>query len=304
MESDGFALRTALFVIGAIVLTALTWTVFKDAGFAYKPFVVMSQDSVSGLDVKARIYYKGVEVGVVENIYFVPDDFDRVRILIHVDETIPIAQNTYAQLALRGITGEYDLRLDNDGPLGDLLPTSVESPGVITMRSEYITKITESLESTLIDISDISHRVSQLLSDDNRDQALQTLEAVADAGHSVVALEKGLAPTLDRLPMLADQVSDTLVQYGELARLIAEQSSGLDGTLTALAAASARVEQLASHVHTQTLTEFDQSLHDLSQTNGEVRRLLEDLRDDPQRLLLGSPITPRGPGEVSGEQRP
>ena len=136
MESDAFALRTALFTLLGALLLAVTWVFFKDSRGEYKPYLVVTDHSVSGMAVQSRVYYKGVEVGTVEKIYFDDNDYNRVRILIHIDHAIPVAVNTYAQLALRGITGEYDLRLENDGALGAPLSTGEESPAVIVMRAE------------------------------------------------------------------------------------------------------------------------------------------------------------------------
>ncbi len=304
MESDAFALRTALFLILATVLSAVTWTVFKEGRFEYKPYLVVTQDSVSGLALKARIYYKGVEVGTVEDIFFDDNDFDHVQILIHVDEAIPIARNTYAQLALRGITGEYDLRLDNDGPLGEALPTSEENPGVISMRSDDITKLGESVENALAHISRTSDRVSQLLNEDNQQKVSHLLTTLAETAEKVGRLEQALEPSLDEMPQLLSQTRETLQRYQTLAATLSERTAGVDAALASLTEAGGSVQRSADALRSQTLLQVERELTGVNQAAAELTQLLAELRRDPQRLLLGSPARSPGPGESTPEPSP
>ncbi len=304
MESDAFALRTALFTLLGSILLAGSWVIFKDSRGDYKPYVVVTGHSVSGMAVQSRVYYKGVEVGTVEEIYFGEKDYDRVRILIHIDHAIPIAENTFAQLALRGITGEYDLRLENDGPLGAPVTTSKESPAIIEMHAEYISKLGDTIRQTLADIGEASKQVSGFLSDESQQEMLRMLVNVGDAAERLTALEGKLVPTLDELPSLIIEIEKTLNDYRQLAHTLSTQTDGFNPAMAQFAAASASIERLVDELRSQTLASADSSLAAIDKTSLEFTLLLEDLRQDPQRLLLGAPGPGLGPGEKLREDKP
>lgn len=303
MESDAFALRTAVFSLLGALLLGVAWVVLNDQQGEYSPYLVVTEDSVSGLAVQSKVYYKGVEAGTVVDIFFAEQDFDRVHILVHIDRSIPIAANTFARLALRGITGEYDLRLDNDGPLGTRLTTSESAPAVIEMRTEYITKLASSSERVLADVSQASARLAALLDDHNQREIKRLLTGAANAAEEFAALEELLAPTLQRLPSLLDKAESTLADYRRLAQGLNVGSDQAGPALAKFSAASESIDRLAQALRTSTLTDINASLAGINRASSELSLLLEDVRQDPQRLLLGAPDSELGPGESPGSRQ-
>ena len=302
MESNAFALRTGVFLITAVVVIAVGWTLLDTNARETVPYRVVSEESVSGLAPKARVYYKGVEVGTVEEIFFAPPDFDRVNIRIAVDQSIPIAQNTYAQLALRGITGEYDLRLDNDGDLGQPLVTSEENPGAIPMRSQYIAQLGESVDRVVADIDEVARRVSIWLDDETRDRFLQTLANIDKAAVAVTAAGDSMGTELEglveQLTTLTDDVQQTLVVYRELGESGLERSEDLSVALASLVDTSDALGAVLARIEAQTLDGSEYSLLAVEQAAKALQTTLEQLQRDPQRLILGAtPVAP-GPGEI------
>ena len=302
MESNAFALRTGIFLISAVIVVALGWSLLDANARETKMYRVVSEESVSGLAPKARVYYKGVEVGTVEEIFFAAPDFDRVNILIAVDVSIPIAQNTYAQLALRGITGEYDLRLDNDGDLGKPLATSEENPGSIPMRSQYIAQLGESVDRVVADIDEVAQRISVWLDDETRDSFLQTLDSIDRAAVAITETGDSITSELDglvaRMESLSVEIEETLVVYRELGESGLERSEEVSTALASLVQTSDELGRVLSRLEERTL---DGSEHSLLAIEGAAQALeatLEQLQRDPQRLILGaSPVSP-GPGET------
>lgn len=302
MESNAFALRTGIFLISAVIVVAIGWSLLDANARETVMYRVVSEESVSGLAPKARVYYKGVEVGTVEEIFFAAPDFDRVNILIAVDMSIPIAQNTYAQLALRGITGEYDLRLDNDGDLGQPLATSEENPGSIPMRSQYIAQLGESVDRVVADIDEVAQRISVWLDDETRDSFLQTLDSIDRAAVAITETGDSITSELDglvaRLESLSVEIEQTLVVYRELGESGLERSEEVSTALASLVETSDELGRVLSRLEERTL---DGSEHSLLAIEGAAQALeatLEQLQRDPQRLILGaSPVSP-GPGET------
>ena len=55
--------------------------------------------------------YSGVQIGDVVDLKLNPLDPSQVRVLIRVDQDIPIRENTQASLVLANITGSMSLRI-------------------------------------------------------------------------------------------------------------------------------------------------------------------------------------------------
>lgn len=304
MESDSFALRTALFVLLGALLLAIAWVMLSEQQGEYRPYLVVTDQSVSGLALQSKVYYKGVEAGTIADIYFDERDFDHVRILVHINRDIPVANNTFARLALRGITGEYDLRLENDGPLGAPLTTSAGMPAIIAMRAEYITQLASSSERVLADISEASARLATLLSDDNQREIRRLVTSAAHAAEQFAALGELAVPTLQQLPTLVDEATRTMADVRSVAQDLGAGVSASDAAISNFATASESVDRLARQLRTATLPEVAESLIRIDRASTELALLLEELRQDPQRLLIGAPGPNLGPGESARREAP
>ena len=104
MENRAHALITGLFLIGVVaaIIVGAQW--LGGDKHARLPYVVVSTQPVSGLNVQATVRYHGMAVGRVTTINLDPKDARRILIGIEVDETILVTKGTYAQLGMEGIT--------------------------------------------------------------------------------------------------------------------------------------------------------------------------------------------------------
>ena len=116
----------------------------------------------------------------------------------------------------------------------------------------------------------------------------------------VVEVAKTMAPSsgnhVERLAIAPSSRPTSSVLKPNRAALthLATSSGSFSGRL---AAASSTVERLAGQLRSNTLPNVDVSLSGIDRASAELAMLLEDLRQDPQRLLLGTPDTLPGPGE-------
>lgn len=304
MEPDALALRTALFTLLGLVLLGICWVALGERPGEFRTYLVRTSESVSGLAVQSRVYYKGVEAGSVQDIFFAPQDYNHVQILIQVNDSIPIAQNTFGQLALRGLTGEYDLRLDNDGPLGIPLETSAAQPAVIPMKAEYITQLGSLMQSALQDVSDASAGIAEALNTENQEKLTRLLTSIATAAEKLGRVDDLLAPTLEATPAVLESFKRTAVAYENIANALNLRTQGTADALAGIADAGHGIDSLTGQLNAHTLPRISESLDSLDRATTELAGLVDELRQNPQQIIGGGPPIQLGPGEIVVEAKP
>ena len=298
MEADSFAVRTALFLLGTIALLVASVVLLRGNRVETVPYVIHTRESVSGLEEQSRAYYKGVEVGYVESIGFTENDYNQVRILLQVDETIPLGTNTYAQLSLRGITGEYDLTLDNEGELGEPLVTSDAEPARIPMRTELITRLSEILESMLEELRQVSANLQKMTDEETRAEMRRLIGNAADLSERLISLQEQASGALSGVPDAVDSFQTAMNEVRSSADALNQRTANLDDLLETMTTATGSLDQLLLSIEGQTLTEVDETLLSLRSTLRELTQLADLLQREPQSLLLGPAPAELGPGET------
>src|SRR5687768_10024122 len=105
MENRAHALVAGLFVIFLSIAVALVAMRFSGSNIKYNPYLVVTKESVSGLNPQSSVLYRGVNIGKVESIMFDPNNLHRILIQISVDENVALSKSVYAQLGYQGVTG-------------------------------------------------------------------------------------------------------------------------------------------------------------------------------------------------------
>ena len=98
--------------VGAFVMLVLAMAVafvywYSDARNAksYVRHEVYFEGSVSGLNVGSTVRYLGVDVGRVVNLTIDRRSAARVQVIVDIDSSTPISEQTVAELSLLGVTG-------------------------------------------------------------------------------------------------------------------------------------------------------------------------------------------------------
>ena len=77
---------------------------YSDKG-TFKFYRVATKESVSGLNEKAPVKLRGVQIGEVRTITINPKNAEEVLVTIRVQDDAPIKEDTYAAIEAQGITG-------------------------------------------------------------------------------------------------------------------------------------------------------------------------------------------------------
>lgn len=314
MENRAYALVAGLFVLlmGAALAATIAW--FQGDAVERTRYVVVARTAVSGLNVKAPVKLRGVEVGKVESIVFDPADARQILVTIAVDKAAPLTGGTYAQLGLQGVTGLSFIDLSDSGndttrPTGD--------PPRIELRPTLFDHLATAGPSLLAMVNESARRVNQLLGDANQAELARSLARLGTAAEDVSRLVAALQPSAQALPGLLKR-ADGLIQRGDgtLARIdtLAGDGSLLTQELRTRAAALDRLGSAAQQLEATTRRlelalvgpmplRQQPLLDDLSAAGRAVEQAAGGLAERPQSLLFGRPPLPPGPGEAGFDAR-
>jgi phospholipid/cholesterol/gamma-HCH transport system substrate-binding protein len=90
-------------VLGSGIIAAAVWLSGRGDERAYQTYVAYVRESVAGLNPRAAVKYRGVNVGTVRRIGL--DKEGRVRLLLDIEVGTPLTDDTAAVLSSLGITG-------------------------------------------------------------------------------------------------------------------------------------------------------------------------------------------------------
>lgn len=289
MENRAHALAAGLFTLflAAALVAAGLW--FRRDDIRFAQYIVTSSGSVTGLRVEAPVRYRGVDVGRVESIRIGAAGLGRINVRIGVEEDTPITRSTYAQLGYQGVTGLAYVSLDDDGTSSERLKPEGGEPPRIEMRPS----IFDSGLDLVATARELSNRLSELLSPDNRRLVTRSLAGIELASRQTAALAEQLQGGVHDVPALVADARTTLADVSKLASKIEERSVAFDR----MAASLDEVGVAARSFNDETLPRFNALVEQLARDTRALDRVLKALDENPQSFVFGAPRGKPGPGE-------
>jgi phospholipid/cholesterol/gamma-HCH transport system substrate-binding protein len=296
MENRAHALAAGLFTIAFGLLLALAAYWFAGEHAEEDNYVLVSRHSVSGLSVQGEVRYRGLQVGHIKKIEIDPTSPRTILIHAAIKRGTPITAATFARLAYQGVTGLSYVQLDDDGKVGARLESGKEAAR-IEVRASLLEDVSDTGQTMISRISDVSLRMSHLLSDQNLERFNRTLANV-----------EAVSAKLDALPALAADARLTLKRADAMIADIDGLTKSLKqrvNTLDRMAESSERIgkvgETIGDELVTSTLPKLERTLDDANRATTKLDSLVEDLSAHPQSLIFGKPETAPGPGEQGFE---
>ncbi|MFT3801887.1 MAG: MlaD family protein [Burkholderiaceae bacterium] len=312
MENKAHAMAAGLFVLVVLgLLGGLAAWLTRDQG-SYESFELMTPQTVTGLQPKASVRYKGVTVGSVESIGFDPAEPGQVLIRIRVDRNAPLSRRTFATLGYQGVTGLAYVDLDDaDEPLPDLGLTS-RGYRRLAMRQSNLSQIAALGPEVIGDVRDAMARLNRLLADDNQQVLFGAIARLGEAAQNTAVLVGGmeqrwtneLAPLVDRLgrdgsdslqamQRAADGMAAMSREIAGLSRRLGEQN----GPIERLTDSARSVAGVVGEVDRVTMPRLRRTLDEIDDAMRSVSALARELSANPQSLLYGPAASQPGPGE-------
>lgn len=313
MENKAYALAAGLFLLVMGLALAVTAAWFQGDRVERVRYTVVARGGVPGLNLKAAVKLRGVEVGKVESIAFDPAQPRRILVGLSVDKSAPVTVGTYAQLGLQGVTGLSFVNLEE---AADAPATRAAAGALIELRPTLLDRLAESGPGLLAGFAESAQRLNGLLSDENRRQLTLALKQSGDAAQEAARLmaalqttARALPGTLQRTDAVIDKFGASLAQFDALAlqaRGLAQELRDRAAAIDRLGAAAQQIEASSRNLELALAGPAPRTrplLDDLSAASAAVERTAGGLGEQPQSLLFGRRAVLPGPGESGFAER-
>lgn len=290
---------TAGILIGAGAIVWVSASKYFSGGTLYVSYF---NESVQGLKMNSAVRYRGVDVGIVEDIRVAPDN-KLVEVVMKIELKGDLEHDIVTQLKAVGITGlvivEMDRRkpsdafIDIDFPTG--YPVIPSRPSEIKAFLSEIDNVIEKIK--LIDFMNISDQLKftvsaagNLLSDKRIDRIITTLESTAGNLDSISSRLENLCAK----DGVSDLLEEARMTFVEARQAIAGIRSDLDSMN--LAETAGKADNLIEDMGKQarlTVMEIHDTSENLRHASETLEKLLERLSMRPSDLINSRPLPPR-----------
>ncbi|WP_295752285.1 MlaD family protein [Undibacterium sp.] len=306
MESRSHALMAGFFTIALIALTTVFALWLGRDRIQRTPYLIATKLSVAGLNLQAAVRYKGIKVGNVTDIDF--DDSNPGQILLRIDvlPDTPVTPATFATLGYQGVTGIAYVQLDEDttsSPASAL--EKISGMQRIPLRPGMMQNLEQRGMAILNQTEELSKRLNSLLDPDNRKSLVTAVDNIGRAAAAWQTVPGKLEPTLDKLPVLIEQVQGSAAAFklfsADASRmsnnfnLLASKLQASDGTVAKLNLAA---DYISEGVTQETLPAINSLSREARSSMRSLTRAVENLNDRPQSILFGNNAAQPGPGEA------
>jgi phospholipid/cholesterol/gamma-HCH transport system substrate-binding protein len=301
MENRAHALMAGVFTIGLVfaLVGVVIW--FGQHGREPRvPYILVSRTSVSGLNARAPVRYRGVEVGRVEAVRFDPEAPQVILIDVSVAARTPVTEATFARLGAQGVTGLAYVELGDEGKLGRAVSTSWLAPARIEMRPSFLQEFGDAGQLLLVRVNEIAQRLNVLLSEENQGHLSRSLESIERLTNRLTTFQEKLGPTLDNLPGVTRHAESLLAQSERLAtelEALSREVRARGDTFERVGQGVEQVGSAANDLATQTMPNFNRVLAKLERATENLNRALDAQARNPRGLLFGAAPPEPGPGE-------
>ncbi|MCC4116038.1 MlaD family protein [Aromatoleum toluclasticum] len=307
MENRAHALAAGLFaiVLGAALLASLWW--FSDDSDSQRIYILESAGTVTGLNLEARVRYRGMAAGKVSDITIDPEDPRKILVHIRLRSDIPLTRGTRASLAYQGVTGLAYVQLNDRGENPEPLVGAGDEPPRLKIEPGTMEQLADTALDAARRLKLVADKLGDLATDENIHRvgnALQKLESaaagadrtLADAPKTLASIravlnQENLARLSNTLQNLERASTDAGPAIGELKVLMTRLQGLAERVDAATAATGERVTE-------ETLPQLNALLLELKGASQRIGHLVDEVDASPQILLLGREPAPPGPGEA------
>lgn len=194
----GFVLATLAALIAFVI-----WMAKVEIEGEFTQYAVYFEGSVSGLSTAGDVRFKGIPVGAVKEISIDPINPERIRVIIEVDSSTPVKEDTVAQLELQGITGVSYVQLTGG---------SMDSPRLQRRGDQVLPTITSKpsqFEELFAGAPELINRLMILIGEATKIFNKQNRRAMSDTLQNLAVLSSSLAARTYEIDQIIANLSDT-----------------------------------------------------------------------------------------------
>ena len=278
--------------VGAFVLVltsagvaALLWIAAgRHTRKTYDTYLAFFSESVAGLNRRAPVKLRGVEIGAVREVAIDAADPGRVRVLLAIERGTPVKEDTYAVLQSQGLTGIASIELGGGSrsaaPLharpGEAFPTIETHPSALA-------HLDEAAASVVGDVGRVATSLNEMLDPETR-RAFRTM--IRNAARTSAELPPVVA-RLGRGAGAVERMGNELAETGIAARAAVQEARG----------AIRQVGEGAGRLDAEVVPDVRRLVADLRDASASLARVTAELERNPSALVAGRAERAPGPGE-------
>lgn len=307
MENRAHALAAGIFtVLLALAVAAAVWWL-SGKREATREYMLVTRQSVTGLNIQAQVRYRGIRAGKVLDIDLDPKDRRNIVVLVSVDADMPVTKSTTAKLNYQGVTGLAYVQLEDSDESSEPLQGEGGEPPRIALKGSAFDSLGDAALQMIVEVKKVAERTNRLLTDGNLQRIESALSNVEQASGSLSAALKDIPPlvaslrqtlndtNLKRLDHILANLEKTSRDAAPLAAEMRTLVATLQGLGTRLDALSG---EAGSEMVQGTLPRVNALLQELAASSRQLGRLLEQIEESPNMLVFGRGNRRPGPGEA------
>lgn len=260
------------FVIGLLIALIFigVWLSSSWNGKVYNTYAAYMTESVSGLAKDSTVKYNGVNIGHIYSITLDPENPQRVRLLMKIENTAPVTETTTARLITQGLTGVSFVELSSGKPNS---PPLVVHPGELYPVIKTSPSLFSRLDTT---INELAIRLNK---------AMDTFDKTFDSN-----TRESLQHTIANL----DKVTTTFAQNTKTFDATMKHANEFfqNGQI-----AAGKLSTSLNSFSGETLLKVNHLLENLNGVSTQLSDISDEISQNPSILLKGRVPPKKGPGE-------
>ncbi len=259
-------------------------------------------DNVNGIQITSPVVIKGISIGSVTAIEFMPDMDNVVQVTLSVKSGYDIPANSIAKIASTGIIGGKAIELDLGDSEAFLIDGAVirsqEEKGLFDSVGSDFDYLKGKLGSVLTSLDSTLKSIDRVLGEngDALGNTLSHIESVsASLDRTVSAKADSLALIIDNLTAFSNMLSDNSAHIGSMITNLDEFSASLAqadiaSTVAKLDSAAEGIDKVVATLNSGEgslgMMLNDSALYEsLSQASANLSTLLADIEANPKRYV-------------------
>jgi phospholipid/cholesterol/gamma-HCH transport system substrate-binding protein len=299
-----YALIGLFIIILSIALVAsILWLSIGGNNKHYRTYQVYIQESVSGLKRKAPVKYRGVQVGYVRDIALMPNRPNEVRVLLDIEQNVPIKQDSLALLSIQGLTGLAHVELtggsrDSLAPvrqIGQDYPEIKSGPSLLVRLDTAVSSLLKNMNSisgsanTLLsnidlnignnilgNIGNLSQALNVLLSQQNTTAVTNIIHNVELVSSTVAARTDTIDKGLDNFAEATDNMNKISGKFISLIEQLENSIVSVEDSSRAFARIASAIEK-TSNAFTKTMDKVNNTVVAAEGTTKAIGKTAEDI---------------------------
>ncbi|MGO1463382.1 MAG: MlaD family protein [Marinobacter sp.] len=294
-------LFTLISVVAALLFTM--WLAKSSADREWAYYEIVFDHAVSGLSKGNPVLYTGIKVGDVLDLQLVSDNPGHVRVLVRVEQGVPVREDTRAGLVLANITGSMSIQFSGGSKDSPILEGTMDKPARITAEPSAFKSLLTNGEALLTKAETLLTRANNVLSEKNTENLTVILDNAREASDSLLGSRDQIMALLQRMDEAGQRAAEAAGKVSEVsdnANALLENEG--KAVLTSMSAAMQTAQQAVSRMDNLTrenqgaidsglqgMGELAPALRELRSTLRNLNQFTRRLEEDPTGTIWGGP---------------